>query len=143
MKGHAGVVGNKEADKRAGWCTSRIRERSLTEGGIRAFWKEAQRVEKECEGFGLDRVVEWGRKALTNYTHARMGKGKIGYWRKLVGQRDEACRRCGASVEDGDHVVFYCGERAKGGRWASWAEVESGDNWGEAEFWFRDVFDNE
>ena len=46
VKGHAGVVGNEEADKRAGWCTSRTWERSVTKGGIRAFWKEARRVER-------------------------------------------------------------------------------------------------
>ena len=27
VKGHAGVVGNEEADKRVGWCTNRIWER--------------------------------------------------------------------------------------------------------------------
>ena len=142
VKGHAGVVGNEEADKRAGWCTSRTWERSVTEGSIRAFWKEAQRAERECEGFGFGRAVEWGRKALTNYTHARTGKGKIGYWRELIGQRDAGCRRCEASVEDADHVVFHCRGRAKGRQWTSWAEVESEGNWVGAESWFRDVLDN-
>ena len=37
VKGHAGIVGNEEADKRAGWCTSRNQERSVTEGGIWAL----------------------------------------------------------------------------------------------------------
>ena len=81
VKGYAGVVGNEEADKRAGWCTSRMWERSVTEGGIPAFWKEARRAERECEGFRMGRAVEWGRRALTNYTHVRTGKGKLGYWR--------------------------------------------------------------
>ena len=142
VKGHAGVVGNEEADKRAGWCTSRTWERSVTEGGIRAFWREARRAERECEGFGMGRAVEWGRRALTNYTHARTGKGKLGYWRELVGQRDAGCRRCGVNMEDGDYVAFNCRERAEGRRWASWAEVEEGDKWREAELWFRDVLDN-
>ena len=93
-------------------------------------------------GFGLGRAVEWGRRALTNYIHTRTGKGKIGFWRGRVGQRDAGCRRCGASVEDGDHVVFYCRERTKGRWWTSWAEVESEGNWGDPEFWFRDVLDN-
>ena len=35
---------------------------------------------------------------MTNYMHARTGKGKIRYWRELIGQRDAGCRRCGASV---------------------------------------------
>ena len=142
VKGHAGVMGKEEADKRAGWCTSRTGERSVTEGGIRAFWKEARRAERECEGFGLGRAVEWGRRALTNYTHMRTGKGKLGYWRELIGHRDMGCRRCGASMKDGDHVAFHCRERAEGRRWASWVEVEEGENWKEAELWFRDVLDN-
>ena len=37
VKGHAGIVGNEEADKRAGWCMSRNQEQSVMEGGIRAF----------------------------------------------------------------------------------------------------------
>ena len=100
----------------------------VTEGGIRGFWREAQRAERECEGFGLGKAVEWGRRALTNYSHARTGKGKIGYWRELVGQRDAGCSRCGASVEDRDHVVLNCGERAKGRWWTSWVELENGEN---------------
>ena len=107
VKGHTGVVGNEEVEKRAGWCTSRTGERSVTEGGIRVLRKEARRAERVCDSFGLGRAVESGRKALTNYTHARTVKGKIGYWREIVVQRDGGCRRRGASVEDGDHVVFY------------------------------------
>ena len=57
--------------------------------------------------------MEWGRRALTNYTHARTGKGKLGYWRELVGQSDAGCRRCRASMEDGDHVAFHYRERAR------------------------------
>ena len=68
------------------------------EGGIWAFWKEARRAERECAGFGRGGAVEWGRKAITNYTHARTGKGKIGYWRELVDQRDAGCRRYDAHV---------------------------------------------
>ena len=45
-------------------------------------------------------------------------------------------------MEDGDHVVFDCRERAKGRKCTSWVEMESEGSWGEAEFWFRDVLDN-
>ena len=93
-------------------------------------------------GYGLGRAVGWGRKALTNYTHTRTGKGKIGHWRELVGQRDAGCRRCDASVEDGDHVAFHCGGRAEGRRWSSWEDLESGEAWAGAEQWYRDVLDN-
>ena len=134
--------GFEEADKRAGWCTNRTWERSVTKGSIRASWEEVQRAERECEGFGMGRAMEWGRRALMNYTHARTGKGKLGYWRELVGRRDTGCRTCGASMEDVDHVAFYCRERAKGRRWASWVEMERGDSWREAEVWFRDMLDN-
>ena len=127
VKEHAGVVGNEEADKRAGWCTSRTGERSVTECSIWACGKAARRAERECEGFGMGRAVEWGRRALTNYTHARTGKGKLWYWRELVGQRDAGCRWYGASMKDGDHIAFHCRERAEGRRWASWVEVEDGD----------------
>ena len=61
VKGHAGIVGYEEADKRAGWCTRCNRERSVTECGIRVFWKEARRTERECVGFGRGGVVEWRR----------------------------------------------------------------------------------
>ena len=57
VTGHAGVGGNEEVDKRAGWCTKRTWERSVTKGGIRAFWKEARRAERECEGFGMGRAI--------------------------------------------------------------------------------------
>ena len=33
VKGHVGIVGSEEADRRAGWCTSRTRERTVTVGG--------------------------------------------------------------------------------------------------------------
>ena len=71
--------------------------------------------------------MEWIRTALTNYTHMRTGKGKIRYWRELVGQRDAGWRRCSAYVEDGDHLAFHCVGRAKGRQWASWEEMESGE----------------
>ena len=86
--------------------------------------------------------MEWGRKALTNYTHTRTGKRKIGYWRELVGQRDAGCWRCDANVEDGDHVAFHCGGRAECRRWALWEKMENEIYWAEAEFRFRDVLDN-
>ena len=95
VKGHVGVAGKKEADKRAEWCTRRTKERSVTEGGVRAFWKEARSAERECVSYGLGRSMEWGRKVLTNYAHTRTGKGKIGHWRELVGQRDEGSRAGG------------------------------------------------
>ena len=119
MKGHKGIVGNEEADERAGLCTNRTRERSVTGGGIRAFWKQARRVEKEYTGFSMGRAMEWGRRALTNYTHTRTRKAKIGYWRELVGQADSDCRRCEANMEDGDDVAFHCGGMAEGRRWTS------------------------
>ena len=58
----------------------------------------------------------WGRKALTNYMHVRTGKGKIGYWRELMGQSDSGCRRYRTYVEDGDYIAFHCWERSKGRR---------------------------
>ena len=109
---------------------------------IRAYWKEVRRAERECEGFGYGRAVEWGRRALTHYTHARTSKGKIGVWREVVAQRDAGCRRCGVSVEDGDHVAFHCREGAEGRRWSSWKEMKHGERWAKAELWFRDVLDN-
>ena len=66
VKGHVGIVRNDETEKRAGWCTNCTRERSVIEGAIRKFWKEAWRIEREYEGFGRGRAVEWGRRALTN-----------------------------------------------------------------------------
>ena len=114
VKVHGGIVGNEEADNRAGWCTSHMWERTVMEGGIRAYWKELWRAERECEGFGCGRAVECGRKALSYYTHTRTSKGKIGHWREVVGHRDVGCRRSGANVEDGAHVAFHCEERAEG-----------------------------
>ena len=80
MKGHAGIVGNEEADKRAGWCTSRNRERSVTEGGIRAFWKKVRKTERKSVGFGRGGAMEWGRKALTTRGWARERSGTRGSW---------------------------------------------------------------
>ena len=58
-----------------------------------------------------------------------MDKGKIGYWRVVVGQWDAGCRRYGANVEDGDHVAFHYKQRAEGRQWTSWVGLESGDRW--------------
>ena len=54
-----------------------------------------------------------------------------------IGQGDAGCRRCGASVEDRDHIAFHCQGRTKGPWWTSWVEVESGGNWRVAESWFQ------
>ena len=77
--------------------------------------------------------MEWSRRALTNYMHVRTGKGKIEYWRELVGRRDAGCRRCGAYLESGDLVAFQCSGRAQGRRWASWADMETEERSVEAE----------
>ena len=103
----------------------------MTEGGVRAYWKEVVAGEKSCVGFGLGRVVRWKQRATYRYAQARSEKGDLGAWRERLGRLGVACRLCGKARETGHHLTFECvgAEAARGWRWANWAELDVKGMW--------------
>ena len=82
----------------------------VTEGGVRAYWKDVRSGERAQRGLGSGRVVRWNRWAVLVYTHLRVGKGDVGEWRRVIGAEGTLCRLCGVEEETGTHLVFGCEE---------------------------------
>ena len=91
----------------------------MTEGGVRAYWRNVIIGEKRCVGFGLGRVVRWRRRAAYRYIQARSEKGNLGAWRESLGRLGVVCDLCGKIRETGRHLAFECvgAEVARGWRW--------------------------
>ena len=104
----------------------------MTEGGVRAYWKEVRRRERSVMGCGMGRVVRWGRRAASRYAQARTGKGDLGSWCSFIGSDDEQflCRLYGGVLETDDHLAFGCHVgRALGCVWESWEECDDPEIW--------------
>ena len=110
VKAHVGIDGNERADlmAKAGCRESLLPQ--VTEGGVRAYWKDVRSRERAQRGLGSGPVVRWNRRAVLRYTHLRVGKGDVGEWRRVVGNENTLCRLCGVEEETGTHLVFGCGE---------------------------------
>ena len=126
VKAHIGIQGNERADLmvRAG-CREPLLPQ-VTEGGVRAYWKDVRSGERAQRGLGSGRVVRWNRRAVLRYTHLRVGKGDVGEWRRVIGTESTLCHLCGVEEETGAHLVFGC-EESYGLRpwnWASWGEMD-------------------
>ena len=108
VKAHVGIDGNERADlmAKAGCRESLLPQ--VTEGGVRAYWKDVRSRERAQRGLGSGRVVRWNRRVVLRYTHLRVGKGDVGEWRRVVGNEDTLCRLCGVEEETGTHLVFGC-----------------------------------
>ena len=62
-KAHVGIDGNEKADTYAKAGCEGLSPPQITEGGVRAYWRDVVAGEKKCVGFGLGRVVRWRRRA--------------------------------------------------------------------------------
>ena len=73
VKAHVGIDGNERADlmAKAGCRDSLLPQ--VTEGGLRAYWKDVRSRERAQRGLGSGRVVWWNRRAVLRYTHLRVG----------------------------------------------------------------------
>ena len=85
VKAHVGVAGNEFTDEMAKLECERGDVPVVMEGGIRALWKKVRAVDYSVVGCGLGRVIRWGRRAVSRYTHLRMNKGDLGVWRERLG----------------------------------------------------------
>ena len=131
VKAHVGVERNERVDlmAKAGCRESLLLQ--VTEGGVRAYWKDVRSRDRAQRGLGSGRVVRWNRRAVLRYTHLRVGKGDVGEWRQVIGNEDTLCRLCGVEVETGTHLVFGC-EESYGLRpwnWASWEGLDDKRRW--------------
>ena len=131
VKAHAGIDGNERADLMAkAGCRESILPQ-VTEGGVRAYWKDVRNGERAQRGLGYGRVVRWDRRAVLRYTHLRVGKGDLGEWRRVIGAEGTLCRLCGVEGETGTHLIFGY-EESYGLRprnWASWEEMDDKQRW--------------
>ena len=131
VKAHVGVEGNERADQMAkAGCRGSLLPQ-VTEGGVRAYWKDVRSRERAQRGLGSGRVVRWNRRAVLRYTHLRVGKGDVGEWRRVVGNEDTLCRQCGVEEETGNHLVFGCEESycLRSWDWTSWDELDDKRRW--------------
>ena len=131
VKAHTGIDGNERADlmAKAGCRESLLPQ--VTEGGVRAYWKDVRSGERAQRGLGSGRVVRWDRRAVLRYTHLQVGKGDVGEWRRVIGAEGTLCRLFGVEEETGTHLVFGC-EESYGLRlwnWASWEEMDDKRRW--------------
>ena len=131
VKAHVGVEGNERADLMAKTGCRESLLPQVTEGGVRAYWKDVHRRERAQRGLGSGRVVRWNRRAVLRYTHLRVGKGDVGEWRRVIGNEDTLCRLCGVEEETGTHLVFGCVESygLRPWDWTSWEELDDKRRW--------------
>ena len=131
VKAHAGVDGNELADLRAKAGCRKSLLPQITEGGVRAYWKDVRAKERAQRGLGSGQVVRWNRRAVLRYTCLRVGKGDVGEGRRVIGTEGTLCRLCGVEEETGTHLVFGC-EESYGLRpwnWTSWEEMDDKRRW--------------
>ena len=108
VKAHVGIDRNERADLMAKvGCRESLLPR-VTEGGVRAYWKDVRGRERAQQGLGSGRVVRWNRRAVLRYTHVRVGKGDVGEWRQVIGEEGTQYRLCGVEEETGNQLVFEC-----------------------------------
>ena len=73
VKSHRGITGNGNADKEAklGAQMSILHPPTLTEGGLRQWDRQVRGAARggERAGFGNGEVMNWGRKAVTTFSH--------------------------------------------------------------------------
>ena len=59
--------------------------------------------------------------------HLPVGKGDVGEWRRVIGNKGTMCRPCGVEEETGTHLVFGSNKRygLRPWDWTSWAEMDN------------------
>ena len=130
VKSHIGIEGNEQADvlakKGTKWRLPSQRS-SVTEGGVRQWVKQIRQVSRGADmtGYGRGRVIDWGRRACSNFSQLRTGKGGMASWLFHIGKRDCPKCLCGHAEETGEHIMFSCPrwlEWRKG--WKSWQDID-------------------
>ena len=117
VKSHVGVAGNEFAEEMAKLGCARGDAHVVTEGGVRALWKEVRAPERSVVGCGMERVARWGRRAVSRYAQMRTNKWDLGIWKERIGRGGGLCRLCGSAVESGPHLVFDCRKSVAGRGW--------------------------
>ena len=80
VKAHVSIDGNELADLMAKVGCRESLLPQVTEGRVRAYWKDVRSKESAQQGLGSGRVVQWNRRAALRYTHLGVGKGDVGEW---------------------------------------------------------------
>jgi len=110
-RGHVGIHGNEEADKRPEFqaLLGEIQGATQTgiEEGLRALGKALRKEARHEPGFG-QRRTSWDRHALSAFTSLRTDKGPKKKWLHHIGKADNPACTCGHSPEDGWHITFEC-----------------------------------
>ena len=73
VKAHVRIRSNVRLNLMANTCWRESLLPQVTEGGVRAMWKDERSSERARSGFGMGRVVRWNRRAALRYTHLRVG----------------------------------------------------------------------
>ena len=131
VKAHTGIDGNERADLMAkAGCRDPLLPQ-VTEGGVRAYWKDVRHRERSQWGLGSGRVLRWNRRAALRYTHLWVGKGDVGEWRRRIRTDGTLCRLCGVEEETGTHLVFGCevSYELRQWNWTSWEEMDDKRRW--------------
>ena len=110
VKAHVGIDGNEKADRMAKTGCRESLLPQVTEGGVKAYWKEVRGRERAQRGLGSGQVVRWNRTAVLRHTHLRVGMGEVGEWRRVFGNENSLCPLCKVEEETGTYLVFRCEE---------------------------------
>ena len=127
VKAHVGIEGNEHADRmaKAGCRESLLPQ--ITEGGVRARWKDIRGRGWAATGPGMGWVVQWSRRAVLRYTQLQVGRGDVGEWWQVIGAQGNLCRLCGVEEETGVHLAF--GYEESYGLWPwLWTSLEELDD---------------
>ena len=109
-----GILGNEAADVLAKKTAEGVPlddlDRWMSEGGIRQWATQRKRSYLEGEEVVIGRAMGWRRKAVTNCSGLRGGKGIGRWWDEKIGRiKDAGCQRCGEEEETLEYIVFRYG----------------------------------
>ena len=80
----------------------------VTERGVKQKVSEQQRKERSQIGWGLGKILGWGRRAATWYTYMKTDREPVGNWKKRIGKtEDYNCEKCRVQ-ETGWNLVSEC-----------------------------------
>ena len=113
VKAHVGITGNELADAMAEAGCRESLFPQVTEGGVRAMWKDIRSRERAKVGLGARMVVRWNRRAVLRYTKLQVATEDVKEWRRWLGAEETMCRLYEMEQETGFHLLFGCGESSE------------------------------